>query len=385
MNDRKLQDNLILSSKRLFFVLLLLTTLYILPTHAASAATLFFYPQQILLVPGEEALVELRLDTGGVTINAIELEGTLSGLAAVLRGIDNSGSAIDIFVERPTITSKSHFRLVGGIPAGLAGDHLLARIALRAEVPGLATLSFTPSAVKVLRADGSGKSVPMQFMSSQVQVGQKSKDYLTLSSNSHPDQNQWYATTRGHIHFEFDPAASYSYVVTANPLEEPDNSADVPEGTPQWQGDTKLEDLPEGISYFGIKKVGSSFVSRYRLMNDITEPVWLEVKKNDGTIETEGRPFLTFLAQDSVSGVEYYEMRVDNQEPFLVVSPQPLPDEYAMLSIRAYDRAGNFIERFIPGPQKHYSLWVWMVVLLILLVWVSGIIDTKRRKVERSG
>ncbi len=363
-------------SGRFGFYLLLLTTFYILPTFA-QAATLYFYPQQISLMPGEEALVDVRIDTEGESINAVELEGSLSGVAATLRGIDNAGSAIDVFIEQPNIKGKSSFRLVGGIPAGLSGEHLLARVALRGELPGRATLAFVPSAVKVLLADGTGKSVSVDVMSSAVSVLPPSKDYVAITSLTHPDETQWYAATKAQIHFELEPGASYSYVITRDPLEVPDDVADRPGGSAQWQGDLKLDDVPEGITYFAVKKVGSNVVSRYRLMNDVSDPVWLEVKKNAGISETEGRSFLTFLADDQISGIEYYEVHIDSEEPFTALSPQPLPDEYSIIALRAYDQAGNYIEKFIPGPQKNYSAWVWMAILFVLLVWASGIIGKK--------
>jgi len=365
--------------KNILLVATLAAAFFFASAAAAQAASLYFYPQNISLSPGEEALVDIRIDTGGEAINAVELEGGLAGVAVTLRAIENSGSHLSIFVENPSVKGKADFRLVGGAPAGLTGEHLLARLALRAELPGNATLSFASAKTRVLLADGTGNAAELKFVSASIQVTAKSKDYLVVSSESHPDQNQWYATTKANMRFNFDPKASYSYLVTRDPLAEPDNVADKPEGTALWQGETKLEKLPEGISYFVIKKIGTTSVSRYRLMNDITAPTWGEVNKNEGMSETEGRPFLTFLAQDAASGVEYYEMRVDDAEPVTVASPQPLPDLYTILSLRAYDRAGNYIEEFIPGPKKDYSLWIWLAVLFVLLVWVSGIIDTDKR------
>lgn len=347
---------------------------FIFSASAASAASLYFYPQHLSLVPGQEALVDIRLETDGQVVNAVELEGALSGVAATLRAIDSSGSAIEVFVERPSVKGKGVFRLVGGVPGGLSGEHVLARLVVRAEMPGVATLSFAQAKTKVLLADGTGDSVPLQLLSTTIAVRQKTKDDISVSSLTHPDQNQWYKNNKAQIHFDFDPKASYSYVVTRNPLEDPDDIADRPEGSAVWQGDIKLEKLPEGVTYFAVKKVGSAAVSRYRLMIDSLEPIWSEVSRSAGTVETEQRPFLNFLAQDVGSGIDYYEMRIDGQEPFTVVSPQPLPDEYKILSIRAYDRAGNYIEKFIPGPKKDYALWVWVAILFVLLVWVSGVV-----------
>jgi hypothetical protein len=363
--------------KAVFFFLLV--TGYFLLVTSASAATLYFYPQNISLVPGEEALIDIRLNTDE-TVNAVELEGVVSGVVATLRGIDNAGSDLSIFVEKPNVKGKSGFRLVGGAPAGLSGELVLARLAVRGELPGKSTLSFTPDKTRVLLADGTGNSAAVEFMSAAISIVPRSKDYLIISSESHPDQNQWYAANTAQLRFSFDPAAAYSYVVTRNPLEDPDAVADKPEGSAVWDGGVKLGDLPEGVSYFAVRKIGSNSVSRYRMMTDVTDPAWVEVRRNDGTIETEGRPFLSFLAQDDYSGVEHYEMRINGGEPVTVNSPQPLPDEYTVLSIRAYDRAGNYIEEFIPGPQKDFSLWVWAAILFVLLVWVSGIIDTDKRK-----
>lgn len=359
--------------------ILALLGVFILPVFA-HAATLYFYPQNITLVPGEEALIDIRLDTGGEAVNAVELEGALSSVAATLRSIDNTGSALSIFVERPSVKGRGGFRFAGGAPAGITGEQILARIAVRGELPGVATLSFAPEKVSILRADGTGVAVKTSFLDASVRVVSRSKDYIVLTSESHPDQNQWYTAGTAHLRFPFDSQATYSYVATRDALADPDDTADKPAGSATWNGGVKLEDLPDGVTYFAIKKIGSTSVSRYRLMKDTVDPEWVEVRTSDGTIETEGRPFLVFLAHDAGSGVEYYEMRIDGQEPVVVVSPQPLPDTYRILSIRAYDRAGNFVEKFIPGPKESYVMWAWMAVLLVLLVWVSGIIDSKKRQ-----
>lgn len=366
----------ILKSTLFFF---LLVTGYFLLITSAEAATLYFYPQNVSLVPGEEVLIDVRINTEE-TINAVELEGALSGVAATLRSIDNAGSDLSIFVEKPSVKGRSGFRLVGGAPVGLAGERILARLAVRGELPGKSVLSFIPDKTRALLADGTGNSAAIEVMGATINVAARSKDYLIISSESHPDQNQWYALSTANLRFSFDPQAAYSYVVTRDPLESPDDVADRPEGTATWDGGVKLQDMPEGVTYFAVRKKGSESVSRYRLMNDVTEPEWIEVRRNEGSVETEGRPFLSFLAKDAYSGVEYYEMRINGGEPVTVNSPQPLPDEYTILSIRAYDRAGNYIEEFIPGPQKDFSLWVWAAILFVLLVWVSGIIDTDKRK-----
>lgn len=346
----------------------------------AFAARLYFYPQSVSLAPDEEALIDIRIDTEGEVINAVEIEGAVSGVATTLRKVDNAGSALTIFVERPSVEGRSRFRLVGGAPGGITGEHLLARVSLRGELPGSANLSFSSSLTKALLADGTGNKAKLSLEPASLTVIPRSRDHITITSQTHPDQNQWYRGERAQLQFTFSTAHRYSYLVSRDPLAEPDDTPDVPEGTAQWQGGIKIDDLPEGVSYFSVKKVGAAVISRYRLMRDDTPPQWLEIRSNDGTIETEGRPFISFLAHDAISGVEYYEMRVDGNDPISVVSPQPFPESYTILSVRAYDRAGNYVEEFIPGPQKEYGIWVWAAILFVLLVWVSGIIDTGKRK-----
>lgn len=363
------------------FIFLLSSFFLLLSTISnASAAVLYFYPQYVSIAPGEEALFELRLDTEGEPINAIELDGKLSGVAATLRTLDNSGSALSIFVERPSIEGRSAFRLVGGAPSGIVGEHILARVSVRGELPGASRLSYVPETTAVLLADGAGGSASVRFLGADIAVEKTSPDKLILTSESHPDQNQWYSSAVAHIRFNWDESGRYSYTVTRDMLGVPDDEADLPVGSSTWDGGVKIHDLPEGISYFAIKKIGSEAISRYRVMTDYSKPRWLEIRKSAGTGETEGRPFLSFLAHDDVSGIEYYEVRVNHGEPFTVSSPYPFPDSYSVISLRAYDRAGNYIEEYIPGPQKDYTLWVWTLILFVLLVWVSGIIDTGKKR-----
>jgi len=349
----------------------------IFAAKTASAATLYFYPQNIDMFEGENAVIEVRLNTESDTINALELNGVV-GNGLSINSIDTSNSLIQIFVEAPKADNGT-FRFVGGIPKGFSGAGIIGRLTVTPTKVGTSEISFKQ--IKVLANTEPVKEVQTTTLTSTINATVKPKDYIKLSSRTNPIQNNWYNSKNINIHWDLEPGTEYSYLVSQDQTAVPDEISDKPEGDKLWLGDVALGGLKDGIYYFSVKKVGSQTVSRYSIFQDSTPPEWVSVVLNSGTPETDGKQYISFLAKDVTSGIDHYEVKV-NDENFERVSPPNYiiakPD-YKRIVLKVYDRAGNGMEESIETKGKDYSLWIGaiFVVFVVILMFVIS----QRRKI----
>lgn len=330
------------------------------------AASLFLYPQHFDLVEGESASVEIRLSTDGKQMNAAEIHGALTGLAAGIRSIDDSQTIIKLFIDRPS-TDRNEFELVGGIPNGFSGDGILGRLTVKALAKGSAKINFLSSS-QILENDGNGTVLPLTLSGTTITVTARPQDYIVITSQSHPDQDVWYPRREVQLHWELKPGVSYSYLVSRDITAVPDDVADKPEGNLLWLGDIKLGDLQDGITYFSVKEVGGSVVSRYRIMQDSSLPEFSDATIHSGIVETGGKEFLTFSAADAVSGVDRFELKIDSGEFMAQKSPFILGNGYRTVVLRVYDRAGNYAEKTFSLPRTFAVSWLTVVILLCALL-----------------
>ena len=360
-------QNMILNRKTFWIVkvllctAILLTTYYLLPT--AYAARLYFFPQNISVSEGDSFVVEVRLNTEGELINAIDVEGNVS--TGIIESINTSNSLIQIFVES-TQTGDNTFRFTGGTPGGFEGDGIIGRLNVRATETGESNINFDKSA-KVLTALGQKTAIPLSFIDTTAEISPPSLNRIKLSSRNHPDENKWYSNTTLNIHWDLEDGVEYSYLVSRDQSAMPDETPDQPEGKLEWQGDISIEGLDNGIFYFTVKRVGETDIARLRTMIDTTPPEWVAFESSEGVPETRDRAFLTFIAKDELSGISHYEALVDREPAESVTAPYILPNDFGTVTIIAYDNAGNSVERTVIGETQRNVLILYIVVLLIAI------------------
>ena len=367
-NSKKIISHFSLS----FYILIF--AFYVFAAKAADAATLYFYPQNLEIFDGENAIVEVRLNTEGEIINALELNGKFSNNNLSITSVDTSSSLLQILVESPQ-TDGTNFHLVGGTPGGFNGEGIVGRLNIKAVKTGSSILSFTEP-VKLLANTENAKELTAKSLQSNLSVILKPKDYIKLSSRTHPEPLMWYNAKEVNIHWDLEPGAEYSYLVSQDQTAVPDETPDRPKGDRLWLGDIALGGLEDGIYYFSVKKIGSTTISRYSIFQDSTPPKWVNVALNPGTPETNGKQYVSFLAKDTTSGIDRYEMKVDDGN-FEKVSPPNFiinnPD-FQRIIVRAYDEAGNMVEESIETKGGDYSAWIgaaFVVFMMILMFIIS--------------
>ena len=344
------------------------------------AAKLYFFPQTADVVVGENIIVELRLDTEGEIINAAEIQGSLSNKNAEILSLNESNSIFQIFVEQPKV-EENKFTLIGGIPGGFNGVGIVAKLNIQGNTNGKAVLSLDRNSRMLLNSENADRAMVI-FSESEINIIQQNKDYIKVTSHTHADQSRWYNTNKVNIHWDLEPGVEYSYLVSRDPIGEPDNEPDKPEGTLQWMGDIELSDLKDGIYYFSVKKVGASTVSRYLIKIDTVAPELKDARANSGISETDYKDFISFLAEDEMSGIDYYEIQLDDKTPEIVVSPYITLSPYTKAIVRAYDKAGNTVEKEIERSPQEANIALIGTIFTIGVLIALFLLMRGRRKVS---
>ncbi|MBX4215998.1 hypothetical protein KW797_03540 [Candidatus Parcubacteria bacterium] len=151
--------------RRHLIIAFVFLTALALPSFA-HAATLSVRTVADVVRKGSELELEVFLDTEGDDLNAVEGEITV-GSALSLTAVNDAGSPISLWVERPRI-EREKVRFSGIVPGGLTGAFKLFTIAARAEGDGTADIAFANAAA--YQNDGKGSAAAVRKIPLRVAV-----------------------------------------------------------------------------------------------------------------------------------------------------------------------------------------------------------------------
>jgi len=344
----------------------------------AKAAVFFSLPSNGTVTTGDTFFLEIRLDTEGEEVNAVEAIIEFPNEMFEALDATNGGSFLALW-PRPPFFSNDNGRVefAGGTPSGFNGkDGLIGKILFKALRPReRAVISFQNG--RALLNDGKGTPAPVSSLESSFVVRESGPMIPGLSSSSHPDQLRWYTKRTFVLHWDKEENAGYSYFLSHDGFALLDGTPDTP------IEDIKYDNLEDGIYYFSICRLSETSglcesVFRWRAMIDATPPTEFEARFSKGTKELRGVSFLSFSTDDATSGIDRYELC--SQECRRVTSPVVLTDEdlkNEMLMIKAYDKADNARDARIPLPaqfrwQATLAVGGMAAVILVFLKLVMG-------------
>jgi len=342
----------------------------------SDAAVLYLMPQSQTIYQGDSFLVEVRINTEGKEINAVEVGLAFPPDLLGVMDFSQGGSILTLWVEKPK-TQKEEINFLGGTPGGFKGEGLLAKITFLGKKIGKSEISFKENS-KVLLNDGKGTPAELNFLEGNYEIIKKPENLPQISSRSCPDPNKWCKNTTLHLHWDLIEGAEYSYVLSKDPLTEPDEIPDRPEGELIWMGDMRYEELEDGIYYFHFKQklLGEDWSEKttYRAMIDTTTPEAFQLKIGKDPSVFEGKYFLSFAAQDKMSGVDYYEVKEGKRDFKRTISPYLLEEQSLSkkITVQAYDKAGNYQTAEIKPPSKitwENGLYLILILIGIGVIW----------------
>lgn len=324
-------------------VFYVLSSVFSVYSSAAAPVKIFIFPDASEVNVGEIIKSEIRIDTNDTTINAVDIKIYYDPNSIWVLSAERANSIIDLWVEEPRFSPATGLvTFTGGKSTGFSGQGVIGQVYWRALSPGQGTLRFDESSA-VLLYDGKGTKAELELRTgTYILIAPPAEGLPRLSSSSHEDENKWYTNRTVHLKWEADPQVKYSYVVTHNPLESPDDIPDEP------VGGIKLNNLADGIYYFRLKQTlgdgtWSAAVSR-QIKIDATLSEQFEAKVSRDTRLFENKYFLSFNATDAMSGLAYYEIKEGDATPEIVAQgPYVLKQQKRNVSItvRAFDKAGN--------------------------------------------
>ncbi len=350
-----------------------------------QAATLYLMPQSQTVYQGDTFIVEARLDTEREDINAVKSDLIFSPDLLEVIDLSKGGSMLSLWAKEPVFSNEDSFiSFTGGLPGGFIGEGLILKTTFLAKEVGKTNISFKEDS-QVLLNDGMGTQAALMVLEGSYEILERPENLPSISSNTHSDQNKWHNQNALHLHWALIEGAQYSYLLSQDPLAEPDEIPDRPEGELKWIGDMEFPNLEDGIYYFTLKQklLDENWSKRivFRVMVDVAPPEPFDLKIGQDPSVFEGKYFLSFATTDKTSGIDYYEIKEGERDFKKVSIPYLLEDQtlQSKITVKAVDKAGNEqIAEIIP-PKKPIPYSYLIIIFILIIVGAIAILFIIRR------
>lgn len=322
---------------------------------SAAQASLALSPKEGSYVVGNEFTVGVVLDTGGVSVNAVEGKIRYSSDDLVVVKLDKSNSPITSWTGEPDYTAEVGLITFGGIHAdGIKGKgKTLFSITFRVVRSGETRVRIASGAA-ILSEGGAGTNIltdlrggTYTLLSDSARLEALRGGPSLLRSSSHPDEAAWYQSMDVFFEWSHSPDTDQvRFSVDQNP-----------EGAPTGllPGDTegKKITLDPGVWYGHLAlhdDSGWSPIGHLRVQIDTERPETFNVMEVPRGNPEDPRPVLSTEASDKRSGISHYEISVDGTDPVRweddgnhrFTLPPLSPGEH-VVAVRVFDRAGNSV------------------------------------------
>ena len=359
------------NSLRYYFSFIVACVLFISSTHITRAASLLLSPSNSKVSVGNIVSVKILVNTDGKFINNADAILRFPNDLLDVMSISKTSSIFSLWVEEPRFSNyEGSISFNGGVPnPGFFGQNgEIVSIVFKAKKQGNASIVFADSAVR--QNDGLGTDVLTVRQSANIEIGLYPQDevpVINVNSNSvptkpivvsstHPEQDSWYS----------NPTVSLSWNVPSGVTSIQTLLNKSPTATPTVAYDNSVSrrtftDLDEGVSYFHIRyvnNIGLGQITHYKVQIDSTPP-----EKFSLNIKTqENINIVTLNARDSLSGIDYYSVVIDDNPAIKVKKDSLINDQYILpvqnpgdhkLKVTAYDKAGNYVDansEFVSPP-----------------------------------
>jgi len=364
------------SNKKIWFSVSLVSCFVsvscLLPLIArAQNASLYLSPSTGTYTVGNTFLVQVKANSGGAAINAAEGTLIFDPDKLEVKSISKTDSIFTLWVQEPIFSnSVGTINFAGGKPSpgftGAAGT--IINITFKAKTSGTANLTF--AAGSVLADDGKGTNILANMGSGTYRLtarevtplppAEEEEEYVpplmpgqapaapVVSSPTHPDENKWYSNNDPEFTWKLpSDVTGVSLLLHKSPTANPGPISD------GLMESKKYENVEDGIWYFHIKfrnQYGWGKITHRKVLIDTQPPEPFKIIIDKKGEFTNPSPILLFEAEDSLSGIEYYEVTIDGnkQEPLALVDLKqnpyqipPQPPGKVSVEVRAFDKAGN--------------------------------------------
>ena len=345
--------------------------------------------------------VSIFVDTGGEQINAVDVRVKFPPDKLQIINPSAGTSFISLWLQQPTFSNKDGtISFMGGVPEkGIrTSAGLVSTITFRAKSPGKATVEISDKSA-ILAADGKGTNILGSIGKAIFTIVPKAPGGPKVFSITHPDQDIWYNNNNVSVAWDDEEGVTgYSYVLTRNPSEVPDNINDSVETS------IDFSNLKDGVWYFHLKQQRAGLygdTTDYQIKIDTEPPAKFSPKVSLLTAAIAKKAEVGFFTTDALSSINRYEGAVfdkskeSGEAPFFVeaTSPYRIPDaelgSNLRVIVRAFDNAGNARDGTIDVRNLNllFSLakdnWIGLMIavaILAFLVWHFRMAHHRKRQ-----
>lgn len=332
----------------------------------ATTVSLYLSPSSANYIVDNTFSVAVRINSVGVSVNAAE--GTLVFNPDELQvvNVSKSNSIFSLWTTEPSFSNSSgNIFFAGGTPTNFVGNAgKVITITFKAKITALAQVNF--SSGSILAADGKGTNILGSMrggnynLSAQVITPSDEEPPVTpyqapaapvISSVTHSDENKWYSNINPEFIWKLpSDVTEVSLLLHKKPTGDPGSISD------GLMESKKFEDIKDGIWYFHIKfknEYGWGKITHRKVSIDTQPPKPFEIEQVQREDPTDPQPVLIFETADELSGIEYYRVKINDEEgirvdnkdgccktkPYRLISQAP---GIYQIEIKAFDRAGNY-------------------------------------------
>jgi len=348
----------------------------------SQAANFSLAANQTTFAIGDTFSVDIKIDSQDTAINAAQATLQFPKGIVNVTSIDKSSSVFSFWLQDPAFSNTDGtVTFIGGTTSGFTGKSLEAlRVNFKVVGVGSASLNFTDGAIAA--SNGSGTNVlslmtglnltsvikqssttippgtvtgvvaPTQIKRSAVPVKNLPiKPYLNVSLYPNPDL--WYNAISGFIVQWQLPADVTDVAATIDK-----NSSSTPAKSEGLFDNKTFSPLSDGIWYLHVQfknNVGWGPVNNYRIAIDTLPPLPFAVTIKEGQTFSVTTPTVNFSSQDTISGIAYYNVSVDNGPEVKTTDNHLTLDALSFgghdVVVSVFDGAGNAVEE-----RTHFTI-----------------------------
>ncbi len=344
--------------------------------EAAQAATLYFSPSSGSYTVGSTLSTSIYVSSVDQAMNAASSVISFPADKLEVISLSKTGSIFSLWVQEPAFNNSAGAVNFEGIvlnPGFTGATGKIITVNFRAKAAGIAPLNF--SSGSVLANDGKGTNILASLGNAQFNLGYAgptipeattpsavsgAPSAPQISSPTHPDPNKWYAKKDAKFAWTLPSGATGVRLLVGK----------IPAAIPTVVyapaiREKEVTNFGDGIWYFHVQLRNASGwgeVSHFRFQIDTEPPAPFEIKFVDGKETTNPRPTVLFDTTDSLSGIEYYKVKIGEGDFFTLFSEIVQSNPYILplqssgkrtILVQALDKAGNYttaVEEFVILP-----------------------------------
>lgn len=347
---------------RACFVSALVALGFVFSGHAAHAATLYFSPSSGSYAVGKTFTVNVMVSTPDQDANAYSGNITFPSDLLEATALGKGGSVVSLWVQEPSFSAgHANFEGVTFNPGYKGGAGKMISLTFKVKAAGSAVVRF--SSGSVLANDGQGTNILTGLGSATFNLTGAGGETTPpppaevtgkpaapkISSTTHPDSAKWYAQSDATFKWGLQTGVdAVNILADQSPSSDPGTSSDGLFSSYTYQ------DVKDGIWYFHLRvrnKNGWSGASHYQFQIDTIKPDHFRITETGTSDLSQPTKTFGFDAADSGSGIDHYEIQIDvgavdiwKDDGGHVYRTQPVGPGAHVLTARAVDKAGNFLE-----------------------------------------